>query len=203
MSSVQTDSTGQVYQLDGENLTKEKVAVQNKIICQTIIDEVSSGEQDVLTDSNSDRNIAVENKDTDINIDRNIAVENGNNFASDDKTNEAEQNEIKETHTVDNSSNRHVCNLCKKVFLQLGWFQKHMEKCQKGYECDICHLRLKNLKCLKVHKTYFHGPDSGFKCDQCDAWFSTAKKLEIHVRNVHQTEKICPHCNTKSKNSAA
>ena len=127
-----------------------------------------------------------------------------------ENTNDKEQNAIEnvvdgnrskgDIDIVTIAGSKYNCGVCGKVFLQLGWLQKHFEKCQKEYQCDSCPVRLKNKKCLKVHQSIFHGPNSGFSCDKCDAVFSTANKLAIHVKKAHEAEKVCPHCDSKSKN---
>ena len=163
---------------DRGGIETDEASAQNRITRHTSVNIVPSGEQ-IVTDNISDRNTTV--------MDQNVLKVDTNGEAG----------------TEDIGRRKHICSLCKKVFLQLGWLQKHMDKCQKGYKCDICPLRFKNSKCLKVHKINFHDPDSGFKCDRCGEWFSTNKKLIRHVSKVHEAEKICPHCNAKSKNNAA
>ena len=179
----------------GDVNTNTHEAAVKMITSNTCVD-VSNTDQIVLTDDNNGGTITDDNQndtedgagETDI-----IAVE--------PNVNKENNTAVIETET--DSRNRNICNLCKKVFMNLGWLQKHMVKCQEEFQCDSCPSRLKNLKCLKAHKKKYHGSDSGFRCDNCDALFSTENKLTVHIRKKHDVEQICPHCDSKSKNKAA
>ena len=96
---------------------------------------------------------------------------------------------------------KYFCSKCNLTFSGLSWFQKHLEKCELHYQCDICSKILKNLKCLKEHVKMIHG--SSFLCAKCDETFPTENKLNKHFKKMHDTEKICPKCKCKSKNIRA
>ena len=156
---------------------------QNAITNNTVYGNISNVEQNVTTGNINDESTP--------GIEENVSGNVGEGTRSKGANG---------TSTGSNLNNKYTCSVCGKEFSQLGWLQKHLEKCQEKYQCDSCPLRLKNMKCLKAHQKIFHGPDSGSRCEECDAMFSTANKLAVHIRNVHEAEKVCPHCDSKSKN---
>ncbi|TRY94734.1 hypothetical protein DNTS_021622, partial [Danionella cerebrum] len=81
----------------------------------------------------------------------------------------------------------HKCNICNKVFTQVGVLQKHLKvqhKTKKSYSCTICSKCFRFPCDLESHKSR-HDTNCPYVCDICEYRFPSQKSLTVHQGLSH------------------
>ncbi|XP_048005563.1 zinc finger protein 37A-like [Leguminivora glycinivorella] len=102
------------------------------------------------------------------------------------------------TETVSNQ--KHVCAVCKKMFLSKVWFEKHMRNQHNGkvYSCPQCPKTFQRPSQLSVHAVT-HSTERRYACS-CGKRYKRRKELSQHARTHAEVRPYqCDHCNMSFK----
>lgn len=109
-------------------------------------------------------------------------------------------------HTNSHENEHTRCQCCKKVFIDLRTFLRHLYSFHApgtyGMKCQYClDMKLNDAK-LKKHIEKNH-KDKNYVCTQCDMSFIKKIDFDVHLNEQHDIEKyICPLCNAQFSNKA-
>lgn len=89
------------------------------------------------------------------------------------------------------ASSEIICDICGVTKKKKFELRKHMRSHEKPLdECEICHLRLRNVQ---KHIRDVHTDERSFICEVCDAAFKSLHNLKNHVK-THEEPSECPIC---------
>ncbi|XP_063545818.1 zinc finger protein 11-like [Cydia strobilella] len=98
------------------------------------------------------------------------------------------------------SHQKHVCTVCKKMFLSKVWFEKHMRNQHNGkvYSCAQCPKTFQRPSQLSVHAVT-HSSERRYACS-CGKRYKRRKELAQHARTHAAARPYqCDHCNMSFK----
>jgi len=93
------------------------------------------------------------------------------------------------------------CESCGRQFMNLGALFKHSKACLETYACDVCNIKFKKLKYLKIHVKKKHMAGQ-IPCEHCEMKFKSQPKLNKHLKS-HLTPSAakCNICEKVYKNA--
>ncbi|KAK7071637.1 hypothetical protein SK128_026983, partial [Halocaridina rubra] len=94
------------------------------------------------------------------------------------------------------------CPVCKREFKSIGFYNEHVEKCEKKWKCEECGLECFSQEFYRKHQRSDHGGENvvKYQCSLCEKSFIERHCYEDHII-THSTEKsfICSICNKQFK----
>lgn len=97
----------------------------------------------------------------------------------------------KPVRLITRASSEIICDICGVAKKRKFELRKHMRSHEKPLdECEICHLRLRNVP---KHIRGVHSDERPFVCEVCKAAFKSLHNLNNHVK-THEEPSECPIC---------
>lgn len=90
----------------------------------------------------------------------------------------------------DESTRKHVCEVCSAAFKSIGNLRRHaaIHVTSRNFHCDLCHKSFKTELALKLHFESVHAEMRVFvNCGICQA-IVQEKHLTQHIKNMHTEE---------------
>ncbi|XP_045510480.1 zinc finger protein 501-like [Colias croceus] len=114
---------------------------------------------------------------------------------------EISTNELEFIESDIKSETKNTCPECKKTFISIAWFNKHMEnECSgRNFECKICNKKFPKKSKLVEHTT-IHSEQRQYVCNTCGRQFQRRKQLTSHLIS-HSSERpyTCEKCSKSFK----
>ena len=101
------------------------------------------------------------------------------------------------------------CQNCDKKFSSRQGRHRHQKTCgteRRTIECQTCQKRFTDARGLSQHRKTCAVPKiPKAACDMCQGTsvFESQEELQQHIRQAHQADCFCPHCQTRVRNQAA
>ncbi|XP_071533178.1 uncharacterized protein [Panulirus ornatus] len=94
------------------------------------------------------------------------------------------------------------CPVCKREFKSIGFFNEHVEKCQKHWKCEHCGLECDTQEYYRKHQRSEHGSENvvRYQCTLCEKSFVERHRFDDHMI-THSSEKAftCHICEKQFK----
>ncbi|XP_063633511.1 zinc finger protein 501-like [Cydia splendana] len=120
---------------------------------------------------------------------------------TDEPTCDTTENKVKTQLKKESVSHqKHVCTVCKKMFLSKVWFEKHMRNQHNGkvLSCPQCPKTFQRPSQLSVHAVT-HSSERRYACS-CGKRYKRRKELAQHARTHAAARPYqCDHCNMSFK----
>lgn len=94
------------------------------------------------------------------------------------------------------------CPVCKREFKSIGYFNEHVERCEKRWKCEHCGLECDTQEYYRKHQRAEHGGENvvKYQCILCDKSFVERHRFDDHMI-THSSEKafVCHICQKQFK----
>ncbi|XP_050725339.1 zinc finger protein 208-like [Eriocheir sinensis] len=82
------------------------------------------------------------------------------------------------------------CPVCQREFKSIGYYNDHVEKCQKRWKCEQCGLECDTQEYYRKHQRAEHGGENvvRYQCSLCDKSFVDRHRYDDHMI-THSSEK--------------
>ncbi|KAG7154620.1 zinc finger protein 91-like [Homarus americanus] len=94
------------------------------------------------------------------------------------------------------------CPVCKREFKSIGYFNEHVERCQKRWKCEQCGLECDTQEYYRKHQRCEHGGENvvRYQCNLCEKSFVERYCYDDHMI-THSSEKAftCHICQKQFK----
>ncbi|XP_047488520.1 zinc finger protein 91-like [Penaeus chinensis] len=94
------------------------------------------------------------------------------------------------------------CPVCKREFKSIGFYNEHVEKCQKRWKCEQCGLECDTQEYYRKHQRAEHGDENviRYQCNLCEKSFVERHRYDDHMI-THSAEKAftCHICDKQFK----